>query len=168
MGSRCARCHGRQPEMTSRSANHGDVTAKHLEQLVKSNFGCCFELTFPNCDYIPPIRSESHSCPNVSLDIGAELRLPEIGASSGDCGIPTAFVAVPETAMDKYTGLESREYNVRASRKVSAMKPKSVAVAMKKPAHHHLRSRVPSLDACHHARTGCRVDDIHSSPFTAA
>lgn len=72
---------------------------------------------------------------------------------------------MPEAPMDKYTGAKPGEYNVRASRKIPAMKPKPITVGMKKPSNKHLGLCVPSFDARHHARTCCRVNDVHSSPF---
>lgn len=74
---------------------------------------------------------------------------------------------MPEAAMYKYTGHKFGQYNIRASREVPTMKPKPITVGMQEPSDKHLRLGVPPFDARHHSRAGFRVNDVHSSPFSA-
>ncbi len=164
VGAGCSGRHGRQPRVTSEIVKPLPLDSEELQHM-SENSGRAFELALPDCEHFPSICSERAPDTSVSLDILGELRLPEVRAGLGGSGVTTAIMAVPETSMDKYTGSESGEYNVRASRKVPAMKPKSVTIGMEEAPYDHLRSCVSPLDTSHHARSGCRVNDIHSSPF---
>jgi len=167
VGAGCSSRHGRQPRVTSGTVSLRPRRTEHLQQM-SENCGRIFQLAFPYREHSPSIRPERTPDTSVPLDIVSEFRLPEVCAGLGSGGVTTSLVAMPETSMDKYTGLESGEYNVRASRKIPTMKPKSVTVGMEKPPYDHLRSCVSPFDTRHHARARCRVNDIHPSPFTAA
>lgn len=126
------------------------------------------EFAFPNDQHLPPGRPQRILHTRIPLKIFLEFSLPELHAGFGGGRESATFMPMPEASMDKYTGPESREYNVGASREVPAMKPKSVTVGMEQPSYHELWPGITPLDACHHARAGSFVNDIHSSPFTAA
>lgn len=164
VGPGCSGRHGRQPRVTSEIVKLLPLDSEELQHMPE-NSGRASKLALPDCEHFPSICSERTPGTTVSFDILGEFRLPEVCASLGGSGVTTAIMAVPETSMDKYTGSESGEYNIRASRKVPAMKPKSVTVGMEEAPYDHLRSCVSPLDTSHHARSGCRVNDIHSSPF---
>lgn len=167
MGAGRTSRNGRRYRVTSETVNLLAMGTEDLQHMPES-YAWASEFALPDCEHSPTCVPERAPSASISLDIVSELRLPELCAGFGGCSVTAALVAMPETTMDKYTGPESGEYNVRASRKVPAMKPKSVTVGMEEATYDHLRSCVLSLDTGHHARSGCRVNDIHSSPFTAA
>jgi DNA (cytosine-5)-methyltransferase 1 len=67
--------------------------------------------------------------------------------------------------MDKYTGLESRQYNVWASRKIFPVNPKAIALGVQEFSNNHLRLGILAPDSAHHARSGSWVNDVHFFPL---
>jgi len=127
-----------------------------------------FNLTLPNSQDSPSLSTQPlHGLP-VSFYIALKLAQPKIRTRFGQHRKPTPFMPVPETSVYKYTGPESREYNIRSPREVLAMEPKPVAMGMQKPSNDHLWLRVFSLDACHHAGPCGTINDVHSPPLITA
>jgi hypothetical protein len=74
-----------------------------------------FDFAFPNDQYVPPQFTESFYRPSISIDIGAELVLPEFDIGLGRRGITAIRMPMPKTTVDEYDLPAGREYQVRSS-----------------------------------------------------
>ena len=97
----------------------------------------------------------------VTIDISLELLLPELLVGSGCGGIATAFVSMPEAAVDEYYRSVLREHEVRGSGQLSDMKPISESPGEEKGAKSPLRPSVLSANTRHHAAAQRGSRDAH-------
>lgn len=103
----------------------------------------------------------------VTIDIFLELLLPEhlVGSRSG--GIATAFVSMPEAAVDENHRTVLRKHKVRGAGQLSDMKSISESPGEKKGAKYPFRPGVLSANARHHAaalRGGRNAHDLECLP----
>ena len=123
------------------------------------------KFAFPNYDYGPACISQRFDRPPIPSDVAFKLGSPEFRARLGEHRIATARVAVPETAVYKYTGLQARQYNIRLSGKVCTMKPETESVGMQEPAHQHFGLGVLPPYGRHHSRPAGGINYVHFAQF---
>lgn len=81
-------------------------------QVLKQSRQCgswIFEFALPNCEHMPTVVSQLFHDLSISSDIGFQFFCPEIDTSLGQDCVLAVSMAVPETTMYKYTGLQSRQ-----------------------------------------------------------
>lgn len=107
--------------------------------------------TFPN-DGHTPAKVAKHRCmARIPVDVSLELLPPEICVCLREGGVTTAFVPVPETAVNEYHGPVFREYQIGRTRQISYMKPIPESLGEQQGAKHSFRPSVFPADARHHA-----------------
>lgn len=121
------------------------------------------QLALPQNQNYPSIILQLLQHCEISFNIGLKLGRPEIDSRLGQDGIFTSGMAMPKTPMNKNTDPEPRQYNIRFSRQVFAMKPEPVAMGVQKAPDCHFRLGAFPFDASHHAGSCGAVDDIHSA-----
>jgi hypothetical protein len=119
------------------------------------------ELALPQDQNVPSITLQPLQYRQVSFNIGLKLGRPEIDSCLGQDSIFTSSMAMPKTPMYKNTDPESRQYNIRFSRQVFAIKSEPVAMGVQKAPDCHFRLGALPFDASHHAGSCGAVDDIH-------
>lgn len=120
-----------------------------------------FELALPQDQNVPSVNLQPLQYRQVSFNIGLKLGRPEIDSRLGQDSIFTSSMAMPKTPMYKNTDPESRQYNIRFSRQVFAMKSEPIAMGVQKAPDCHFRLGAFPFDASHHAGSCGAVDDIH-------
>jgi hypothetical protein len=68
---------------------------------------------------------------------------------------------MPKATVDKYTGSQPWQYNVRVSRKIFSVDAKSIALGMQKFSDDQFRGSVFTFDPPHHAGPGGLINDVH-------
>lgn len=131
-----------------------------LKQITQGSLGDS-ELALPQDQNVPSVALQPLQYHQVSFNIGLKLGRPEIDSRLGQNSIFTCSMAMPKTPMYKNTDPESRQYNVRFSRQVFAMKSEPVAMSVQKAPDCHFRLGAFPFDASHHAGSCGAVDDIH-------
>lgn len=106
---------------------------------------------FPDDSHTPSKVAKHRCIARVPVDISLEFLLPELAVRLWRRGVPTAFVPVPETAMNEYHGPVFREHQIRRSRQISYMKPVPESPGEQKGAKHSFRPHVLPPNARHHA-----------------
>ena len=94
----------------------------------------------------------------LSFDSQNPIRLGHVGKRA-------TFMSVPQAASDLDHRPALREYDVRPSRQVTAMKSESEAKAMQETAHNDLRLCVLPPDRGHHCAAAPRINDIGQSGY---
>jgi hypothetical protein len=107
--------------------------------------------TFPDDSHTPSKVAKHRCVAHVPVDISLEFLLPEFAVRLWRRGVPTAFVPVPETAMNEYHGPVFMEYQIWRSRQILYMKPVPESPGEKKGAKHPFRPSVLPPNARHHA-----------------
>lgn len=118
---------------------------------------------FPDDGHAPAKSVEHRRMTPVAIDISLEFVPPELLVGSGSGRVTTAFVSMPETAVDEHRRLVLREYKVGGSRQLSDMKSISESSGKKKGAKCPFRPGVLSANARHHAaalRSGRDAHDL--------
>ena len=98
--------------------------------------------------------AESPKCLHVSpvaVDIAEELLLPELFIGPGRGRVATAFVSMPEAAVDEHDRPVLREHKIWRAGQLSDMKPVAKSPGKKKGAKGSFRPGVLSANARHHA-----------------
>lgn len=85
------------------------------------------DLALPDHQDVPPTLSKRTHRTIVSPNVILEFSLPEVGTRLGQVGEPTSLVAMPIAAMDKDNSVISRQYDVRLSRQIPAVKAEPIA-----------------------------------------
>lgn len=119
------------------------------------------ELALPQDQNVPSVNLQPLQYLQVPFNIGLKLGRPEIDSRLGQDSIFTSCMAMPKTPMYKNTDPESRQYNIRFSRHVFAMKSEPIAMGVQKAPDCHFRLGAFPFDASHHAGSCGAVDDIH-------
>lgn len=140
--------------------SHGREFLQCLQEIGERGVGGT-KLALPDDEHGPAGTLQRFDCPLVPFDVALELGGPEVGSGLGQHCIMTAWMAVPEAAMYKYTGLQARQYNVRSSGKIPAMQPIPVSIGVQESAYQHLRLRVLPPDGRHHPRSSGGINDVH-------
>ena len=86
---------------------------------------------------------------DVAFLVAVDLSLPELAVALGHYKVAAAFVAVPETAVDKYGGLVFAQYNVGGTGQALDVYAVAVAMGVQVTAHNYLGLGVLALDARH-------------------
>lgn len=105
----------------------------------------------PDDSHTPSKIVKHCSMAGIPRDISSELLLPEFAVRLWRSGVPTAFVSVPETAVNEYDGPVFREHQIGRTRKISYVKPVSKSLGEQNGAKHPLRPSVLPANARHHA-----------------
>lgn len=106
---------------------------------------------FPN-DSHTPSKVVKHCCmARVPVDISPEFLLPEFAVRLWRGGVATAFVPVPETAVNEYHGPVFREHQIGRARQISYVKPVPKSPGEQNGAKHPLRPSIFPANARHHA-----------------
>jgi hypothetical protein len=85
------------------------------------------DLAFPNHQDAPPALSKRVHRTIVSPNVILEFSLPEVGTRLGHVGELTSLVAMPIAAMDKDNSVIARQYDVRLSWQIPAVKTEAIA-----------------------------------------
>lgn len=120
------------------------------------------ETAFPYFEYAPPCVEKLAPDLFVPLCILQKLVYPEFSVRFWCRGVPAAWMAMPETTMNKNTEPVLGQDKVRLSRQVTNMQSVPKTTSMKILSQSHLRSRIFSANAGHHPGAGLSVDDIHN------
>jgi hypothetical protein len=131
-----------------------------LKQSTQDNLGE-FEFALPHGDNAPSVILQSLQYLHVPFNIGLKLGRPKIDPCLGQDSIFTSSMVMPKTPMYKNTDPESRQYNIRFSRQVFAMKSEPIAVSVQKAPDCHFRPGAFPFDASHHPGSCGAVNDIH-------
>ena len=131
-----------------------------LKQSTQGNLGGA-DFALPHGDNPPSVILQSLQYLHVPLNIGLKLGRPEIDPSLGQNSIFTSSMAMPKTPMYKNTDPQSRQYNIRFSRQVFAMKSEPIAMSVQKAPDRHFRLGALPFDAGHHPGSCGAVNDIH-------
>lgn len=131
-----------------------------LKQSMQGNLGDS-EFALPHGDDAPSVILQSLQYLQVPFSIGLKFGRPEIGPCLGQDSIFTSSMVMPKTPMYKNTDPESRQYNIRFSRQVFAMKSEPIAMSVQKAPDRHFRPSAFPFDASHHPGSCGAVNDIH-------
>ena len=131
-----------------------------LKQSTQGNLGE-FEFALPHGDNAPSVILQSLQYLQVPFSIGLKFGRPKIGPCLGQDSIFTSSMVMPKTPMYKNTDPESRQYNIRFSRQVFAMKSEPIAMSVQKAPDRHFRPGAFPFDASHHPGSCGAVNDIH-------
>ena len=88
------------------------------------------QLALPHNCHAPIGPHQILNIRRVPQDVRLKFRFPEFRASRGSRAESTAFVSMPEAAMNKADYIESGEYKIRFARKVRSVKPEPQAPGM--------------------------------------
>ena len=112
---------------------------------------------FPNDRNSPTAFQQLVIRTSVPLDVGPELRLPEVrpGRWVGCIGAPC--MTVPEAAVHKADSCELTEDKVWRSREISIMETESETAGMQCATENQFGFRVPAADLRHHARSALSI-----------
>jgi hypothetical protein len=124
-----------------------------------------FELTSPNLYHLPPQHIQLNFGFAVAFLGVFDFVPPPFGAGFGYHKIFTAFVSVPETAVDKNYGFVFGQHNVGFSGKGFYIQPVPEPVGKQKPPYQHLRLCVFALNAAHVEGAGCFVVHVGHLSF---
>jgi hypothetical protein len=117
------------------------------------------QLTLPDEDHLPTRNFKFKFRSLVARNVTLKLALPELRTGLGGIGQP-AVVPVPEAAVHKKGNAPAPKDDIRLSRKVPGMEPKSVAHRVQEPTNGHLRSRVTAPDATHKGAAPLPAHDV--------
>lgn len=120
---------------------------------------------FPDDGHTPAKSLEHFRMAPVAIDISLEFLPPELLVGSGRGCVATAFVSMPEAAVDKHHRPMFREHKVGGARQLSDMKSIPESFGEKKGAKSPFRPSVFSSNARHHAaalRSGRDAHDLGS------
>lgn len=131
-----------------------------FEQCAQCRIGI-FELTFPYCKNAPSVAEQFLHYPAISIYIRFQFFCPEIDTCFRQNCVFAAGMTMPKTSVHKNADFQSRQYNVRFSWQVPAMKSEAVTMCMQKPPDSQFRFGVFSLDPGHHSGSGGAVNYIH-------
>jgi hypothetical protein len=120
-----------------------------------------FELTFPYCKNAPSVAEQFLHYPAISIYIRFQFFCPEIDTCFRQNCVFAAGMTMPKTPVHKNADFQSRQYNVRFSWQVPAMKSEAVTMCMQKPSDSQFRFGVFSLDPGHHSGSRRAVNYIH-------
>ncbi len=121
----------------------------------------------PDDRHAPAESMEHLRMEPVASDISLEFLPPEIFVSPGTGCVATAFMPVPETAMDEHHGPVLRKHKVRGAGQSPHMKSISKTPGEKKGAKYPFRPGVLSANARHHAaalRSGRNAHGLQYPP----
>lgn len=117
---------------------------------------------FPYNENLPAQSLQKLVISNVTGHIGLEFSLPEFDVAAGNSGLSATRMLMPETSVDEDDGFVTGQNNVRLSRKVFAVKAKTVSQGMKQAAYDHLGLCVFAPDGCHVATSLFFAESIHA------
>ncbi len=112
-------------------------------ELLDYLFGTGLQITFPDRDDGPAVCLQRRPISSIPFDITIELVLPEFGSRGGCCGVPAAFMPMPETAVDKDRSVVFRQNDIGFSGKVFRMKPEPETGTVQQRVSPQGRCRVP-------------------------
>lgn len=118
-------------------------------------------LTLPDSNYTPAIIPQRGTRLDITSDIGRKLTEPKLSACFWDVCV-TATMAMPKTAVYKYYGPPTRQYNIGATRQVTPMKPKPKTETVQDFSHNQLWNSVACADPAHVPTAVCFRNTIHS------
>lgn len=110
-----------------------------------------FQGTFPDDSHTPAKVAKHCRMACVPVDISLKFPLPEFAVRLRGGGVSTAFVPVPETAVNEYHGPVFREHQIGRARQISYMKPVPESPGEQKGAKRPFRPSILSANARHHA-----------------
>jgi hypothetical protein len=118
------------------------------------------QFAFPHDNDAPASLLKQVHITCISRNIRLELGFPEFRARRRVRCVPTSFMSMPETTMDKDNGLVFGQDDIRPARQVPGVKPVAKPSGMQCTPNHQLRLGVLSADPRHHPRPGLAVDSI--------
>jgi hypothetical protein len=136
--------------MTPQILNLRELSAELFGQNLKGVVGL-LQFALPDRYNIPARFLKGIFSAPVSFNVPLKLLSPKFGSSFWKLGKSAICVLMPEASMDKNTGLQSGQYDVGATRQVSAVQPETEAVSVQKPPNQHFRFGVLAFDAGHHS-----------------
>lgn len=136
-----------------------------LQPECNSSFDLPAQCAFPDdCDS-PAGAEQVSSIALITLNIGVKFAFPESCTGVRRRCVRTPGMPVPETSMNKAHRAESTKHEIGSSGELSIVQAISEAACMERPAKNEFGARVPALDPCHHARSGCAINCIGHGLF---
>lgn len=120
------------------------------DQLCHSADITALERAFPDRGYPPAIFQKYSDIPFVSLDVGRELRSPEIRTGCWRCREATVSVAVPEASMHENDSLVLGKDKVRFAGQFCSVEPVTEAPCMQRAPQEQFRLGILASNARHH------------------
>ncbi len=118
---------------------------------LRSDFYRVLNGTFPDDSHAPAKSTKHFRVMSITINITQELPLPEFFIGSGCGSETTAYVSMPEAAMDEHDGLVLWKHQIRRSRQLFDMKSIPESLGEKNGAKTSLWPSVLSANARHHA-----------------
>jgi hypothetical protein len=107
------------------------------------------ELAFPNYKYRPAHFPQFSAGSGVANFIAEQFRFPILNPRAGQPSSGAAGMHMPEASVNKDDFGLRGEHNIRASRQIGSMEPKTEAGLMKETSNLALRLRILALNAPH-------------------
>ena len=104
------------------------------------------QFALPDDDCVPAEHSQLDAFLYITFLVSLYLLLPVLGIALGQYEISAVFVAVPETAVDKYGGLVFAQDNVGCAGELAHVDSVAVTARVQVTAHEHLGLGVFALD----------------------
>ena len=104
------------------------------------------QFALPDDDCVPTEEAELDAFLYITFLISLYLLLSVLGIALGQYEISAVFVAVPETAVDKYGGLVFAQDNVGCAGELAHVDSVAVTARVQVTAHEHLGLGVFALD----------------------
>jgi hypothetical protein len=134
---------------------------------------CRVDFAFPDLQHAPALGHEHRFDLRVSLDVGFELRCPEVWPRGWGCGESAACMAMPEAAMHEEHCSGGWKDKVGTARQSGVIDQEAKSCCVKVPPDTQFRlGRFPP-DPCHHAGAdlsgyGVNHDKVPSRAVPAA
>lgn len=118
------------------------------------------EAAFPYHGYAPARCPERFDIPGISLDILAELLLPEFRTGCRGRGVSAASMTMPETSMHEDRDVPFSHDYVRTTWKFSIMQAITEPGSVDRASQDHFRFGVLATNTGHHAGARYLVDNV--------
>lgn len=128
------------------------------EQAIKRISVPC--LALPDDEDPPPSGLQLTRLACVTLNVPAELLLPEVDSRLRLCGVTTTFMSMPEAPVNKNCGSIAMQNDVGPPGQVPRVQPESQATGVKVAAYDDLGLCVRRTNPFHHAGSGGGIDNV--------
>lgn len=147
-----------------RKVGPGDVFLITIWHCFQKPVHFCFrpaDAALPKLENTPTLLEQVGFVPEVSFHVLVEFQSPELFASLRSCGIPTAWVPVPEAALNENADFVTGKHHVWPTWKLSRMQSIPEAMPMQQLPDLHLGSCIAAANSGHHARPDFFTDYVH-------
>jgi len=140
----------------------------YLLQKGRQGCGCCFlcsQLTVPDCSVPPAQVSQIFQHSSVSLFVGFHFPFPVSPSRLRQPGPRTPLVAVPQTSVNEYGQLTSRDSDVRSARQHFSVKAVPDSVRPKVAPYQEFRSCIFAVYGRHYLVPFFRGSRVHATDY---